>query len=236
MCAVVKHYKKLSLGKHGWNISWVWISHLNLVSWQFFIYFFSSLNKKMHRCMFTAAQLGKLHKHAVNVIVNVWFPSVPVYSSGRRLRGWCALATKTLSSSQVLKPLVPALCLSVVVIYGLADRLRNFVSGIFIPQYHYPYAVALCFGQVGALLPGSFQFTLQSEWINQKRSSVCPPSAPVQKQPCLLWLSCCLHRALRVLTAGYLLMPQLHLPSQYLCSHMGKSHTATSVLALKTHV
>ncbi|XP_030296929.1 uncharacterized protein LOC115596215 isoform X2 [Sparus aurata] len=68
--------------------------------------------------------------------------------SGRRWRGWCASATKTLSSSHVLKPLVPALCLSVVVIYGLADRLRNFVSGIFIPQYHYPYAVALCFGQV----------------------------------------------------------------------------------------
>ncbi|XP_073337743.1 uncharacterized protein [Pagrus major] len=69
-------------------------------------------------------------------------------SSGRRLRGWCASATKTLSSSHVLKPLVPTLCLLVVVIYGLADRLRNFVAGIFIPQYHYPYAVALCFGQV----------------------------------------------------------------------------------------
>ncbi|XP_037637366.1 uncharacterized protein si:ch211-248a14.8 isoform X2 [Sebastes umbrosus] len=68
--------------------------------------------------------------------------------SGRWRRGWCASATRSLSSNHALKPLVPTLCLVVVVIYGLADKLRNFVAGIFIPQYHYPYAVALCFGQV----------------------------------------------------------------------------------------
>lgn len=165
--------------------------------------------------MFTAAQLGKLHKHAVNVIVNVWFPSVPVYSSGRRWRGWCASATKTLSSSHVLKPLVPALCLSVVVIYGLADRLRNFVSGIFIPQYHYPYAVALCFGQVGACCPARFNSRLNlNKSIKSRAVFAC------QRHLC---------------TAGYLLMPQLNLPSQCLCNHMGKSHTTTSVL-MKTRV
>lgn len=190
--------------------------------------------------MFTAAQLGKLHKHAVNVIVNVWFPSVPVYSSGRRWRGWCASATKTLSSSHVLKPLVPALCLSVVVIYGLADRLRNFVSGIFIPQYHYPYAVALCFGQVGACCPARFNSRLNlNKSIKSTAVFACQRHLcsllVVEKQPCLIWLSCCLHRALRVLTAGYLLMPQLNLPSQCLCNHMGKSHTTTSVL-MKTRV
>ncbi|XP_049926741.1 uncharacterized protein si:ch211-248a14.8 isoform X1 [Epinephelus moara] len=69
-------------------------------------------------------------------------------SLGRWRRGWCATAMKTLSSNHALKPLVPTLCLVVVVIYGLADKLRNFVAGIFIPQYHYPYAVALCFAQV----------------------------------------------------------------------------------------
>lgn len=128
--------------------------------------------------MFTAAQLGKLHKHAVNVIVNVWFPSVPVYSSGRRWRGWCASATKTLSSSHVLKPLVPVLCLSVVVIYGLADRLRNFVSGIFIPQYHYPYAVALCFGQVGACCPARFnsRSNLYESIKSKSKSEQCSPA------------------------------------------------------------
>ncbi|XP_035028795.1 uncharacterized protein si:ch211-248a14.8 [Hippoglossus stenolepis] len=63
-------------------------------------------------------------------------------------RGRCASAARSLSSNHALRPLVPALCLVVLVIYGLADRLRNFVAGIFIPQYHYPYAVALCFGQV----------------------------------------------------------------------------------------
>lgn len=60
----------------------------------------------------------------------------------------CASAVKGLSSNHALKPLVPTLCLVVVVIYGLGDKLRNFVAGIFIPQYHYPYAVALCFAQV----------------------------------------------------------------------------------------
>ncbi|XP_018552467.1 uncharacterized protein si:ch211-248a14.8 isoform X1 [Lates calcarifer] len=69
-------------------------------------------------------------------------------SSGRWRRGWCDSVVQSLSSNHALKPLVPALCLVVVVTYGLADRLRNFVAGIFIPQYHFPYAVALCFAQV----------------------------------------------------------------------------------------
>ncbi|XP_071336403.1 uncharacterized protein [Trachinotus anak] len=68
--------------------------------------------------------------------------------SGRWRRGWCISAVKSLSPNHAPKPLVPTLCLAVVVIYGLADKLRNFVAGIFIPQYHYPYAVALCFAQV----------------------------------------------------------------------------------------
>ncbi|XP_053189262.1 uncharacterized protein si:ch211-248a14.8 isoform X1 [Scomber japonicus] len=63
-------------------------------------------------------------------------------SSGSWRKGWCV------SANHMLKPLMPALCLVVAVIYGLADKLRNFVAGIFIPQYHYPYAVALCFAQV----------------------------------------------------------------------------------------
>lgn len=85
--------------------------------------------------------------------------SCPLCSSGRWRRGWCASATKRFSSNHALKALVPTLCLVVVVIYGLADKLRNFVAGIFIPQYHYPYAVALCFAQVGANL----QITLFSK-------------------------------------------------------------------------
>ncbi|KAI3363329.1 hypothetical protein L3Q82_011957, partial [Scortum barcoo] len=62
--------------------------------------------------------------------------------SGRWLRGRCAFVMKSPSSNHTLKALVPTLCVAVVVIYGLADRLRNFVASIFIPQYHYPYAVA----------------------------------------------------------------------------------------------
>ncbi|XP_040906515.1 uncharacterized protein si:ch211-248a14.8 [Toxotes jaculatrix] len=69
-------------------------------------------------------------------------------SSGRWRTGWCVSAVKSLSANHALKPLLPPLCLVVVVIYSLADKLRNFVAGIFIPQYHYPYAVALCFAQV----------------------------------------------------------------------------------------
>ncbi|KAF3841938.1 hypothetical protein F7725_023889 [Dissostichus mawsoni] len=63
-------------------------------------------------------------------------------------RGRCASAKKSLLSNHALKPLVPTLFLLVLVIYGLGDKLRNFVLGIFVPQYHYPYAVALCLAQV----------------------------------------------------------------------------------------
>ncbi|KAM7385409.1 hypothetical protein PAMP_001495 [Pampus punctatissimus] len=73
------------------------------------------------------------------------------YDFMRNSRWWrrssCASAMKNLCSSHTLKPLVPVLVLVVVVIYGLAQNLRNFVANIFIPQYHYPYAVALCFAQ-----------------------------------------------------------------------------------------
>ncbi|XP_041866264.1 uncharacterized protein si:ch211-248a14.8 isoform X2 [Melanotaenia boesemani] len=70
------------------------------------------------------------------------------FSSGRWRTGWCASVVKRLSSSHVLKPLFPTFCLVIVIVHGLADKLRNFVVGIFIPQYHYPYAVAFCFTQV----------------------------------------------------------------------------------------
>ncbi|XP_056290960.1 uncharacterized protein si:ch211-248a14.8 isoform X2 [Pseudoliparis swirei] len=69
-------------------------------------------------------------------------------SSGRWRRGWCASVLTTLSSNRVLKALLPTLCLALVLVYGLADKLRNFVASVFIPQYHFPYAVALCFAQV----------------------------------------------------------------------------------------
>uniref|UniRef100_A0A674E443 Si:ch211-207n2.7 n=1 Tax=Salmo trutta TaxID=8032 RepID=A0A674E443_SALTR len=52
----------------------------------------------------------------------------------------------------VWKPLVPLLSFSamllVMVLYALADRLRSFVADIFIPQYHYPFAVPITFVQV----------------------------------------------------------------------------------------
>lgn len=38
--------------------------------------------------------------------------------------------------------------LLVMVLYALADRLRSFVADIFIPQYHYPFAVPITFVQV----------------------------------------------------------------------------------------
>ncbi|XP_072546685.1 uncharacterized protein [Salminus brasiliensis] len=48
---------------------------------------------------------------------------------------------------KVCKSLTPLLlcvaALVVVVVYSLADRLHSFVCGIFMPQYHYPYAVPL---------------------------------------------------------------------------------------------
>ncbi|XP_049592303.1 uncharacterized protein si:ch211-248a14.8 [Syngnathus scovelli] len=61
---------------------------------------------------------------------------------------WCSFTLTTFSSNQALKALLPFLCAAVIFLYGLAVGLRSFVAGIFLPQYHYPYAVALCFGQV----------------------------------------------------------------------------------------
>ncbi|XP_004077361.1 uncharacterized protein LOC101163599 [Oryzias latipes] len=75
-------------------------------------------------------------------------PCLPGKSSGRWRTEWCVSVVKSLSSNHALKPLIPTFCLVVVLIYGLADRLRNFVAGIFIPQYHFPYPVALSFAQV----------------------------------------------------------------------------------------
>ncbi|XP_067093145.1 uncharacterized protein si:ch211-248a14.8 [Osmerus mordax] len=64
----------------------------------------------------------------------------------------CVAALRRFSSSPVWKPLLPALgiiaILGVTVLYILADKLRCFVANIFVPQYHYPYAVPLCFAQV----------------------------------------------------------------------------------------
>ncbi|XP_019715808.1 uncharacterized protein LOC109510136 [Hippocampus comes] len=61
---------------------------------------------------------------------------------------WCTSTVRTLSSNNALKPLVPTLYAALVFLYGSADKLRWFVAGIFLPQYHYPYVAALCFGQV----------------------------------------------------------------------------------------
>ncbi|KAL0964496.1 hypothetical protein UPYG_G00324630 [Umbra pygmaea] len=52
----------------------------------------------------------------------------------------------------VCKNLGPVICfsatLAVMVLYAMADQLRSFVAGIFIPQYHYPFAVPVTFFQV----------------------------------------------------------------------------------------
>ncbi|KAG5266471.1 hypothetical protein AALO_G00232480 [Alosa alosa] len=64
------------------------------------------------------------------------------------------LSTSGLSiySSECWKSLVPILLfcgiLLAMVALSQVDRLRSFVCGIFIPQYHYPYAVPLTFVQV----------------------------------------------------------------------------------------
>lgn len=81
------------------------------------------------------------------ISVTLWFMSL-VHSSGRWRRRY-ASAVRCLSAHHALKPLVASLVLLVVVIYGLGDKLRNFVASIFIPQYRYPYPVALSFAQVG---------------------------------------------------------------------------------------
>lgn len=134
-------------------------------------------------------------------------------SSGRWKRGCVASATKSLLSNHALKPLVPTLCLVVVVIYSLADKLRNFVAGIFIPQYHFPYAVALCFAQVSALC-----CCCLADHTFKYGGHLCLHFLTIKKPAHLLFS---LHRVLCVLTAGYLLILQLHMPL-YLPTHRHK--------------
>ncbi|XP_017283755.1 uncharacterized protein si:ch211-248a14.8 [Kryptolebias marmoratus] len=67
---------------------------------------------------------------------------------GKWRTGCFASAVMSLLSRHALKVLLPTFCLLAVMIYGQADKLRNFVADVFIPQYHYPFPVALCFSQV----------------------------------------------------------------------------------------
>uniref|UniRef100_A0A3Q3W7S6 Uncharacterized protein n=1 Tax=Mola mola TaxID=94237 RepID=A0A3Q3W7S6_MOLML len=71
------------------------------------------------------------------------FLSVLLCSPRRWTRSWGASVTKSLPSNLALKALIPTLWVGVIVIYNLGDKLRNFVTGIFIPQYHYPYSAVL---------------------------------------------------------------------------------------------
>ncbi|XP_077470025.1 uncharacterized protein LOC144084992 isoform X2 [Stigmatopora argus] len=70
------------------------------------------------------------------------------HSATIRWRSWRWCKSAVFSSMRALKPSLPALCAAVFFLYGLADQLRSFVAGVFLPQYRYPYAVALSFGQV----------------------------------------------------------------------------------------
>ena len=63
---------------------------------------------------------------------------------------WCPQLLQSLPTYPSWKATtVPVLWATLLLTYGLADQLHRFVAGIFIPQYHFPYAVALCFAQVG---------------------------------------------------------------------------------------
>ncbi|KAL2083640.1 hypothetical protein ACEWY4_021413 [Coilia grayii] len=58
------------------------------------------------------------------------------------------ISTFGLYSSECRNSLVFCGIVLAVVLYAQVDRLHSLVCGIFIPQYHYPYAVPLTFAQV----------------------------------------------------------------------------------------
>ncbi|XP_036450059.1 solute carrier family 35 member D3 [Colossoma macropomum] len=67
------------------------------------------------------------------------------------LRVHCATALRVCvyKGYKSLAPLLPCgAAVVVVVLYSLADKLHSFVCGIFMPQYHYPYAVPLALIQM----------------------------------------------------------------------------------------
>ncbi|KAM9726791.1 uncharacterized protein ACNS7B_017629 isoform 2-T2 [Menidia menidia] len=92
--------------------------------------------------------IDRTHKYPEQQLLHRMTSCLLGKSSGRWRTGRCASTLKRLSSNHALKPLFPTFCVVVLILYGLADKLRNFVVGIFIPQYHYPYPVAFCFAQV----------------------------------------------------------------------------------------
>lgn len=148
-----------------------------------------------------------LHANASNTVLVRFILKWSVCSLGRWRTGWLASAVRSLPSSHALKPLIPTSCLLAVMIYGQADKLRNFVADIFIPQYRYPYPVALCFSQVGSLL---FWFGLHIEksttHSTERTSLVCEKKDTHHKR---LFPYCfASHRVIPVLTACYLLMLQ----------------------------
>uniref|UniRef100_A0A3Q2Q4M6 Si:ch211-207n2.7 n=1 Tax=Fundulus heteroclitus TaxID=8078 RepID=A0A3Q2Q4M6_FUNHE len=96
------------------------------------------------------------------------FAKPPDCSLGRWWTGWYVSALKNLSSNHALKPLIPTFCFLVVIIYSQADKLRNFVAGIFIPQYHYSFPVALCFTQVSKLQYSCFQLISYSRSLGER--------------------------------------------------------------------
>lgn len=116
------------------------------------------VKKKFSKCLkyYPSAQAQQEQKRDItsdatcllvqtNILVVVLFLSAVQDGGGG---GWDALLARGLSSNQVLQQLLPILCLCMAVIYGLGDKLCSFVAGIFIPQYHFPFSVALAFGQV----------------------------------------------------------------------------------------
>lgn len=124
-----------------------------------------------------------------------------VCSSGSWRTGWCASASKSVLSNRALKSLAPTLCLAGVMTYALADELRNFVAGVFIPQYHFPYAVALCFAQVGTRRP---LFVQPPVYFNNHQKTTTMLTCAH-----LLWG---LDRVLCDMTAGSLSILRLHVP------------------------
>ncbi|XP_016421895.1 uncharacterized protein LOC107750860 [Sinocyclocheilus rhinocerous] len=143
---------------------------------------------------------------------------------------------------EVCKPLVPLLlciaALVAVIVYALADNLHSFVSRIFIPQYHYPYAVPLAFIQVFlnllALLALHGVGLIHLKPFSLRLGERLFVPAVCGSIQCILaiWAEACSHSGLYPLVARFLPMVSLSLGHLFALSMPGSIHVSSLLTVL----
>ncbi|KAK9959480.1 hypothetical protein ABG768_009604 [Culter alburnus] len=143
---------------------------------------------------------------------------------------------------EVCKPLVPLLlciaALVAVILYALADNLHSFVSRIFIPQYHYPYAVPLAFIQVFLILlallalHGVGLIHLKPFSLRLAERLFVPAVCGSVQCVLAVWAEACSHSGLYPLIARFLPMVSVSLGHLFALNMPGSIHVLSLLTVL----